>query len=225
MPDAYLRKDHSDPKTSYIRSLFAQEDKSLAEIIHHLPADVTQMQMGAEEGKLLQMLVRLSGAKKIVEIGTLGGYSAIWMARALPEDGRLITIDHSMARKTLIQDNLAACGVDAKVSLRIGEALEVLAAIEGEGPFDMVIIDADKRSYLHYLDWAEKNLSSGGMIIGDNTLLFGSVYEEDSEKWPERVKEESWNVMREFNKRLADQTRYHSLMLPTDEGMTVAIKR
>lgn len=221
----YLRQDETDPKTAYIRRLFAAEDAPLTAISGNTPDDMKQMQMGADEAKLLHLFASMIGAKTIVEIGTLGGYSAVWMARALPADGHLYTIDQSEERRPQILENLASCGVAERVTLLTGRAEDVLKTLSEKGPFDMVVIDADKISYDAYLDWAEANVRSGGLIIGDNSLLFGAVYEDDPNRWPERVKAASHAAMRKFNERLANSENYISMLLPTAEGMTVAMKR
>lgn len=209
---SYPFKDRMD----YIRSLFAPETASLANAAASLQHDNNRISIYPEEGKLLQMLIKLAHVKKIVEIGTLGGYSALWMAAALPPDGHLVTIERDDARHALARQNLAGI---ANVTLLHGNAMDVLKTIGDT--VDMVFIDADKLNYLHYLDWAERHVRTGGLIIGDNSLLFDAVWHDEA---VERVRPTARAAMRRFNERLADPSRYHSLMLPTAEGLTIGIK-
>lgn len=210
----------NEKKDNYITSLFAKEDEAMASVIKSLRQDEVQMQISPVEGKILHTLVKMIGAKKIVEVGTLGGYSAIWMARALPEDGKLYAIEMDYKKETRIRENFATCGVENRVELIIGKGKDILPNIEGKGPFDVVFIDADKINYLFYLEWAEKNVRKGGLIIGDNSFLFGTVYGCNTNE----MKPETIEGMKQFNIRLADELKYTSIILPTSEGMTVAVK-
>lgn len=210
------------PKSlQYIRDLYAQEDDLLQQVNLALKSINMQIQIGPEEGKFLQLLIRMAGVKKLVEIGTLAGYSAIWMARALPKDGQIITIEGEPKHSALAKKHFAACDAGDKVLLVEGNAADILPNLASKGPFDMVFIDADKIGYLNYLDWAEANIRPGGLIVADNTLLFDSIYEDAP---LEGVSMEAWTTMREFNLRLADPAKYLSVMVPTKEGMTVAVK-
>lgn len=205
-------------RLSYIRALFAPENDAQQKARESLTGDNDKISIYAEEGKLLQLLIRLSGIKTIVEVGTLGGYAALWMAAALPEGGHLYTIEKDPARAALAKQNTASA---QNITLLEGDAQKVLARIEDKAPFDMIFIDADKLNYVHYLDWAEKHIRKGGLIIGDNSLLFDAVW---MEELPPRVRQTALQAMRDFNKRLADPARYHSILLPTQEGMTIAQK-
>lgn len=203
-------------RLAYIRSLFAPETAAAQNAAAGLHDQNNRISIYPEEGKLLQMLIKLAGVKTIVEIGTLGGYSALWMAAALPPDGKLMTIEKDDNRHALAQKHLAGTG---NVTLLKGDALDVLKTIDET--VDMVFIDADKLNYLKYLDWAETHVRKGGLIIGDNTLLFDAVWHDDP---VERVRPTARQAMRDFNERLADPARYHSVMLPTAEGLTIGIK-
>lgn len=212
-----MYKDRQD----YIRQLFAVETPALKEVRSTLTADNDQIAVEPEDGKFLQLLIRLVGAKKIVEIGTLAGYSALWIAGALPEDGHLYTIEKDEQRLVKSTTNLQKHDLKRQITLLPGAALDVLPTLVGKGPFDIVFIDADKLNYLHYLDWAENNVRTGGLIIADNTFLSDAVWD-DAPK--ERVRDTARETMREFNRRLADSSRYHSIMLPTPAGMTIGQK-
>lgn len=211
------------PRDHYIRTNFVPMDDALARVGEHLSPKERIMQISPQEGKLLQMLLQMIGAHKVVEIGVLAGFSAIWMARALPEDGHLYAIEKNYKRIQPSLDNFHACGVAEKITLREGAAGDILPALSSHAPFDAVFIDADKGNYPTYLDWAEQHVRSGGLIIGDNSLLFGAVYgEQDSGR---NIAPQSIQAMQEFNRRLADPEHYVSMLLPTDEGLTVALKR
>lgn len=200
-------------RAEYIRSLFAAETDKLRDLRLSLKDDISLL---PEEGKLLQLLIRLSGVKKIVEIGTFAGYSALWMSAALAPEGHIHTIEKDPLRAAEARNNLQDC---KNVTLLQGNALDILPALQG--PFDMVFIDADKLNYLHYLDWAEKNVKKGGLIVGDNTFLFDAVWNDAP---VERIRETARKAMRGFNQRLSDPARYCSIMLDTPEGMTIAQK-
>jgi predicted O-methyltransferase YrrM len=204
-------------RLSYIRALFAPESQAL----QNARASITDANDGIiihpEEGKLLQLLIRMNGVKNIVEIGTLAGYSALWMAEALPPDGRIITIEKDETRAALARRNIAH---EPRIELVTGDALQVLQQLKG--PFDMVFIDADKINYTAYLDWAEVNVRQGGLIVGDNTFLFDAVWKDGP---VDRVRETARAAMRDFNARLADAEKYHSILLPTEEGLTIAVRK
>jgi len=205
-------------RLTYIRDLFAPENAAQQAARESLTGANDKISIYAEEGKLLQLLIRLAGVKTIVEVGALGGYAALWMAASLPEDGHLYTIEKDPARAAIARRNIAAAG---NITLLEGDARQVLAALDGKAPFDMIFIDADKLNYLHYLDWAEQHIRKGGLIIGDNSLLFDAVW---MEELPPRVRQTALQAMRAFNQRLADPARYHGILLPTQEGMTIAQK-
>lgn len=206
-------------RLEYVRSLFAPETPLLARIRASLSDTNDQISVFPEEGSMLQFLVRLSGARRIVEIGTLGGYSAAWMAEPLPEGGHLWTIEKDPRRYALACENLAS--LRDRITLLHGDAQEVLTSLTPLAPFDMIFIDGDKLGYLRYLDWAEAHIRKGGLIVADNTFLFDSVWKDEL---PARVRKTARDVMRGFNRRLADPSRYTGVILPTSEGMTVAVK-
>jgi len=134
------------------------------------------------QGKFLNLLVRISGARRILEIGTLGGYSTIWLAKALPADGRLVSLEFAEKHAAVAKDNLARAGLLDKAEVRVGAALDTLPKVESEGlgPFDLVFIDADKPNNPHYLDWAIRLSRPGTVIILDNVVRDGRVVEAKS---------------------------------------------
>ena len=208
-----MYKDRLD----YIRQLFAPETPQLKTVRENTTDKNDRISVHPEEGKLLQLLIKLAGVKTVVEIGTLLGYSALWMADALPDDGHIYTFEKDAARAARASTNLR----QPKITLITGDAVETLASIESRAPFDMVFIDADKLRYLRYLDWAEKHVRAGGLIVGDNTLLFDAVWREAQTS---RIRQTALTAMREFNQRLADPAKYTAILLPTAEGMTIALK-
>lgn len=208
-------------RLDYIRKTFAPEDQVLLSVRQSITDANDQIFVTPEDGKFLQFLISLCQAKNIVEIGTLGGYSTLWMMKALTEeeDGHIHTIEKDQKRAALARENFKKFDPYKKITLLEGDALEVLPNLSG--PFDMIFIDADKLNYLHYLDWAEKNVRKGGLIVADNTFLNDAVW---GDAPIERIRDTARASMREFNARLADPARYQSILLATEAGMTVAVK-
>lgn len=216
----FKKKDSA--RINYIRKTFVQEDDDMQWIRDRIIATDWPIQVGPEEGKLLQFLIHLSGAKKIVEIGAHAGYSTIWMAKALPKDGVVYTIERDanrirMARETFLHFD----GFKDNIKLLEGRALDVLPTLEDKGPFDLVFIDADKLNYANYLDWAEKNVRKGGLVVGDNTFLSGAVY---GEAETDRISPSALEAMKSFNARLGESDLFCGVMLPTHEGWTMGVK-
>jgi predicted O-methyltransferase YrrM len=140
-------------------------------------AGLPQISVSPSQGKLLQLLAQARGARSILEIGTLGGYSTIWLARALPRDGRLITLEFDPKHAEVARANVARAGLADIVELRIGRALDTLPQLvaESRGPFDLIFIDADKPGYPDYLAWALRLSRRGSVIIADNVVRNGAV--------------------------------------------------
>lgn len=217
---------HPSPATDYIRRLYAPQDTLLESIDNKLKFMNITMHVGAEEGKLLQVLIRMHRVKTVVEVGTFAGYSTIWMARALPEDGHIYTLDKDPDHIRMAKGYFAQCDVRKRITLIEGSAKDSLQKLSEDSvfaqmPLDMMFIDADKIGYNEYLDWAERHVRKGGLIVADNTFLFGTVWQESP---PEGTAPTTWHGMRRFNERLANENNYHSVMIPSEEGMTVAIK-
>jgi predicted O-methyltransferase YrrM len=144
-------------------------------------AGLPPIDVAPNQGKLLHLIARIQGARRILEIGTLGGYSTIWLARALPADGRLITLELDPRHAAVAANNIGRAGLTQLVDIRIGPALESLEKLAGEGlgPFDLIFLDADKPNNPHYLDWAIKLSRPGTVIIGDNVIRDGAIVEEN----------------------------------------------
>lgn len=211
-------------QTLYLDETFGHEDSLLLSLKKEAEEEgVSSMQISPHEGRILQILVKMSKSRKIVEIGSLYGYSTVYMARALPENGRIFTCDISEKRHQTTKRILKSSPEYHKIQWITGTALETLKTIETQGPFDMIFIDADKASYGHYLDWAEKHLRTGGVVAADNTFLFGAVFGESVRD--EEYSDKALEVMESFNKRLSQSDLWTGALIPTSEGLTVAIKK
>ena len=170
-------------------------------------ADLPPISVSAAQGKFLHLLARIQGARRILEIGTLAGYSTIWLARALPADGRLITLEFDPKHADVARANLARAGLAAKVDLRVGRAIDALPALTSEGPFDLVFIDADKPSTTDYFHWALKLSRRGTVIVVDNVVRDGKVIKPAGD--------ESAEGMNAFMKALSAEKRVSATVLQT----------
>jgi caffeoyl-CoA O-methyltransferase len=171
------------------------------------------IQVAPSEGKLLGMLIALAGARRVVEVGTLAGYSALRIARALPEDGKLWSIEYDPRHAAVARASIAAAGLSERVEVLEGPGVEVLARLVPHGPFDAVFIDADKGNYDRYGRWAHANLRSGGLLLGDNAYLFGRLLEDS----PEAA------AMRRFHEEAA--ASFDTVCIPTPDGLLLGVKR
>lgn len=209
---------YNDATRAYITELFALQDDALRHI-YNAPTDhdLPNISITPEEGHFLQLLVRLSGARKAVEIGALGGYSGTWIARGLADGGRLISLEKSARHAEIVRANFALAGVADRTEVRVGDARQLLGALGSEGPFDFVFADADKDSAVAYFDWAVENLRVGGVFTSHNALAHGGVAETDNN---------ADNVvnMRALNARAAAEPRVHASIYPAGDGMLVAVR-
>jgi O-methyltransferase len=174
------------------------------------------MQIGADQGNLMALLVKLAGAKRCLEIGTYTGYSALVVALALPKDGKLICCDISEEWTNIGKPFWKKAGVDKKIDLRIGPALETLKKLKG--PFDFVFIDADKENYLNYYERCLKLVRRGGLIAIDNVLWSGEVAND-------KAQDATTVALRKFNDKLHKDERVDLVMLSIGDGVTLALKR
>ena len=197
---------------TYIEELFAPPDPALEGALRRSRAvGLPEIQISPTEGKLLRLLAEIAGVRRILEIGTLGGYSTIHLAGALPEGGLLVSLEVDERNAGVARENIAEAGLESVVEVRVGDARELLAWMfeEGEGPFDLTFIDADKGGYPEYLEWALRLSRPGSLILGDNAIMGGSVIE------PE---EGSAQAIRQFNERLAQDPRLSAIVLPLIRG-------
>lgn len=209
-----------DSLESYADALFVREDPLLAELRAEMEArDFPMIQVSARTGLLLQILVRATGARRIVEVGTLAGYSALWMARALPEGGRLVTLEKEPAHAQLARSYVDRAGLSEAVDVRTGEASALLADLGPAGSVDLVFLDADKESYVAYLAEARRLLRTGGLLAADNAFWQGKVLEEAGPDDP------ATRGIRSFNRTLADHPDFTSTVVPTGDGIALAVRR
>jgi predicted O-methyltransferase YrrM len=199
---------------AYIADLYVAPDQSLEDALsssaeHGLPS----ISVSPPQGKLLHLLARLQGARTILEIGTLGGYSTIWLARALPPGGRLITLEKDAKHAEIARSNITGAALEGVVEVRVGPAQETLPALERDGPapFDLVFIDADKRSYPEYLTWSLRLTRNGSLIIADNVVRDGAVLDDSSTDPDVRG-------VRRFNEMLGAEPRISATAIQTVGG-------
>jgi predicted O-methyltransferase YrrM len=169
---------------TYITGQVVRSDAALdAAIEANAAAGLPTIDVAPNQGKLLHVLALMKGAKRILEVGTLGGYSTIWLARALPEDGRLVTLEVEPKHAEVARGNVDRAGVGEKVEIRVGPAAESLAALVAEGveAFDFIFIDADKQNNAVYLDWALKLAKVGTFILTDNVVREGKLADAESD--------------------------------------------
>lgn len=177
-------KEQPDPRIwstvdQYLEGLFTPPDPALDAALKAADAaGLPPIQVSATQGKLLLLLAKLSGARRILELGTLAGYSAIWLARALPPGGKLVTLEADPRHASVAKANLERAGLSLVAEVRVGRALMTLPRLDG--PFDLVFIDADKEGYPEYLTWALKLTRRGSLIVADNVVRGGAVADEHS---------------------------------------------
>jgi len=199
----------------YSRDLFAPEDEVLKTIRSRIAENgMPQITVNPEEGRFLQFITAAARVRKALEIGTLGGYSGTWIARGLAAGGMLITLEREQERADLAREHFKLAGVEQQVSVRVGDAHTLLKGLDAEGLFDLIFIDAEKEGYLRYLDWALEHLSQGGLVAGHNAFSHGDIVNPD-------VQTERAVVLREFNRRLAQDPRLISLIYPAGDGLAI----
>lgn len=195
----------------YITELLVQPDTALDGALQSsAAAGLPAISVSPPQGKLLMLLAMLQGARNILEIGTLGGYSTIWLARALPPGGRLITLEADAKHAGVARENIKRAGLDGVVELRFGPALETLPRLtaENRGPFDFIFIDADKPSIPDYFTWSLKLVRRGSVIIVDNVIRSGAVI--DAANGDANVQ-----GVRRFNDMLAAEPRVSATVIQT----------
>jgi predicted O-methyltransferase YrrM len=196
---------------NYIADLFIQQDFALqAALDSSAAAGLPTINVSPAQGKLLHLLARVQGARKILELGTLGGYSTIWLARALPPDGRLISLEVDPKRAEIARANIARAELANMVEIKVGRAADSMQKLlaEGRGPFDLIFIDADKPSYAEYLQWSLKLSRPGTLILADNVIRKGAVADPAST-------DENVRGIRKFNEVLAVETRVTTSVIQT----------
>ena len=208
----------------YISDLFIAPDEALtAAEQSHASENIPHINVSPNLGKLLHLIARLANAKKILEVGTLAGYSTIWMARALPDGGKMISLEIDPHHAAVARKNIERAGLSSKVDILEGKAIDLLPKLlaENAGPFDMIFIDADKPPYAEYFEWALKLSRPGTVIIADNVIRDGKVLDPNQE-------DPMVKGAQRFNRALAASTQVTATILQTIglkeyDGMAIAI--
>ncbi len=209
----------------YVGGLLAPHDQALeATLSAGADAGLPQIQVSPPQGKLLHLLAKTIGASRILEFGTLAGYSTIWLGRALPADGRLITLEADSAYAEVARQNIARAGLGEIVDLRVGPALDTLPQLEAEGagPFDLTFIDADKVHSPEYFAWSLERTCPGGLIVVDNVVRDGTLAESDSD-------DPTTRAQRHLHEMLAADPRLTATTIQTVggkgyDGFTIALR-
>ena len=207
-----LRKRFND----YVNDLFVEEDDILKFV-----RDETQrlglplINLDPFEGQMMKVLVAMTGAKKIVEVGTLAGYSGIWIARGLPADGKLITIEKSGKHADISRTHFEKAGLSDQVTVYQGAGMDILNKIASDAPFDMLFIDADKSNYGNYLNWAAEHLRIGGTVMAHNAFWGGNIFD---------PKTEDDHGLVAFNQALANHPQLMSTIIEVGDGLAVGVK-
>ncbi len=216
--DIYSRVDH------YISNVLGKENKALQDATNLINLNkIPNASISSNQGKFLQVISLMCNAKRILELGTLGAYSTIWLANSLPEDGKVISIESDPLHYEVAKKNIENAGLSYKVEHRLGKALDVLCELDKEGqePFDMIFIDADKPPYTEYVEWAIKLGRPGSVIVADNVIRNGKVLDKNSQD------EKVMGVQR-LNKMLENCTEVTATIIQTVgvkeyDGMVIAV--
>ncbi|HVA92943.1 MAG TPA: O-methyltransferase [Chloroflexota bacterium] len=206
----------------YIRDLFLAPDDVLdATLVRAKEAELPTIQVPPEVGRLLTILAHAAKARRILEIGALGGYSGIHLARALPREGRLISLEASPLHAKVARENLAGAELEDRAEVRLGRALDLLPALASEEPFDFAFIDADKPSYPAYLEWCLRLVRPGGLIVADNALFHGRVADPAN-------RDEGVRAIDAMNRAAAANPLLDAIIVPNrdgQDGLLIAVVR
>lgn len=201
-----------------IAQVFVSEDEALRQtLVRAKEQGLPPIQISALQGKLLQVLASACQARKILEIGALAGYSGIWLARALPANGRLITLEIDATHAEVVRESFRQAQVDDRAEVRVGPALETLPHLSAEGPFDLIFIDADKDPYPQYLAWAIQLARPGSIIVADNCVRGGSGLRVQDTSNPRDA------GIRAYNQDASSNPALCSIALPINTGMTISV--
>ena len=207
-----------DPLERYAADLFDREDPLLTELRAEMERrGFPLIQVPVRTGLLLRILVAATAARSVLEIGTLGGYSALWMAAALPAGGRILSLEKETERAALAREFIEVAGVEGLVEVREGVAAELLPGIGPEGGYDLVFLDADKESYTLYLEHAARLLRPGGLLLADNAFWQGRVLEEAGDPATEGIQA--------FNRALAASEAFLATIVPSGDGVAIGVRR
>lgn len=199
---------------AWLARVHAPHDAALERVYKSPEATgIPAIQLGHAEAGFLEWIVRLTRVKAAVEVGTLAGYSAVRIARGLADGGHLHSLEVSPEHARIARANLGSAGVGERVTVVEGDARTSLGSLSAKGPFDLVFLDADKESYLHYGRWARENLRAGGLLIADNVYLFGRLMEDSDEA----------KSVRRFHEECAEH--FDTACVPTPDGLLVGVRR
>jgi caffeoyl-CoA O-methyltransferase len=212
---------NADEKLSgYVTRVYAPEDAVLAEIrARSAAAGLPDIQVAALDALHLEVLARAAGARRAVEVGTLGGYSGVALLRGMAPDGELDTIELSERHAEVARESFRRAGVAARARIHVGAAADILPQVARRGPFDLVFIDADKEGYPAYLDWAATNLRPGGVVLLDNAFLFGSLADAPTGDRGDQIR-----AMQSVHETLARSGKFRATVLPTGEGLAFGVR-
>jgi caffeoyl-CoA O-methyltransferase len=205
----------------WAEDVYAPEDAVLAEIRERSVREgLPPIQVGRFDGLHLEVLARACGARRAVEIGTLGGYSGVCLLRGMGPGGFLDTFELEEKNARVAAESFVRAGFEKSFKIHIGPAAERLSELDGQGPFDLVFVDADKIGYPRYLAWAEEHLRVGGILLGDNAFGWGGVADPNyAGENPDSIR-----GLRSFSERLAKGGRFRATMIPTEEGLAMGVK-
>ena len=202
---------------AYATELNARESDAMRWVRSELEErDLPMIQVSALEGRLLAVLAASVGARRVLEIGTLGGYSGLWLLSLLPADARLVTLEKDPGHAEVARRAFERAGVSDRVALLLGDARRTLDEAAADAPYDVVFVDADKRGYPHYRERAAELLRPGGLLLGDNAFWEGRAAR------PGPDPDASTRAIRRFNRELADDPRFDAVTLPVRDGLAVA---
>ena len=211
-----MSDDLAQRLSQYVSEHFVREDEVLQYVrqqtaAHGLPL----INLQPNEGRLLQLLTMLCAAERAVEIGTLAGYSGIWIARGLPAHGKVVTIEKSSVHANLARSHFERAGLADKVTVLQGAGVQMLRKLEADAPYDLMFIDADKANYANYLEWAAQNLRVGGAVIADNAFWGGQIFNPQTEDDHGLVA---------FNQSLANHPQFESTIIEVGDGIALGVK-
>lgn len=212
-----MDRETLDDCLRYATELYAGETETHAWIREELQGrGLPEIQVSPLEGRLLAVLAASAGATRLLEVGTLGGSSALWLVSLLPGHARLVTLEKDPDHAELAREAFGRAGERDRIELREGDARETLAALPGEPPFDLVFLDADKTGYPTYLEASTALLRPGGLVLADNTFWKGRA---TSEADPD---DDATAAIRDFNRTVAEDPRFEAVIVPVRDGLTVA---
>lgn len=204
------------PVETYVRDLFAPEDAVLVKIRQrHAERGFPAIYVSPEEGRLLHVLLRLAGARRVLEVGSLAGYSGVWLGRALPADGELVTIEMDPVRADATREAFTEAGLERRARVVVGDAREVLSRLEGA--FDAVFLDADKEHMPDYFSQVMRLLPVGGLLLADNAFFHGTVAD-PADTSPAAM------GMRAYNRLAANDPRLATAVVPIRDGLVVSVR-